>query len=71
MALPTYLSTPQAAQYLGLSPRTLEKMRVIGGGPLFHKFGRRVLYQEADLATWAESKRRRSTSDPGRDTTHG
>lgn len=66
MARPTYLPTTDAAQYLGLSPRTLEKYRVTGGGPLFHKFGRRVLYSEEDLATWAESKRRRSTSDLGR-----
>ena len=32
-----------------LSPRTLEKQRVIGGGPRFRKFGRRVMYAVADL----------------------
>jgi len=28
-----YLTNDEAAEYLRLSPRTLEKQRVIGGGP--------------------------------------
>ncbi|WP_426727537.1 hypothetical protein [Enterobacter cloacae complex sp. 288G10] len=39
-----YLTNDEAAEYLRLSPRTLEKKRVIGGGPKFRKFGRRVMY---------------------------
>ena len=57
--------TREASEYLGLSHRTLEKFRVAGGGPPFHKFGRRVLYSREDLDGWAASRRRRSTSDPG------
>src|SRR5450631_3987241 len=34
-----YLTNDEAAEFLRLSPRTLEKQRVIGGGPRFHKFG--------------------------------
>jgi hypothetical protein len=30
-----YLTNDEAADYLRLSPRTLEKQRVIGGGPKF------------------------------------
>ena len=30
-----YLTNDEAAEYLRLSPRTLEKQRVIGGGPRF------------------------------------
>ena len=37
-----YLTNDEAADYLRLSPRTLEKQRVIGGGPKFRKFGRRT-----------------------------
>ncbi|MBN0502715.1 DNA-binding protein, partial [Pseudomonas aeruginosa] len=33
-----YLTNDEAATYLRLSPRTLEKQRVIGGGPRFRKF---------------------------------
>ena len=48
-----YLTNDEAAEYLRLSPRTLEKQRVIGGGPRFRKFGRRVMYAVADLDAWA------------------
>ena len=40
---PNALTNDEAAEYLRLSPRTLEKQRVIGGGPKFRKFGRRVM----------------------------
>lgn len=60
-----FLPTPEAANLLGLSPRTLEKFRLTGDGPAFYKFGRRCLYQRADLDAWAIGRRRRSTSDTG------
>lgn len=62
---PPYLTTPQAAALLGLSPRTLERYRVSGEGPPFRKLGRRVRYTRSDIDDWAESCRRRSTSDDG------
>lgn len=58
-----YLTNDEAAAYLRLSPRTLEKQRVIGGGPRFRKFGRRVMYAVADLDTWADSRSFEATSD--------
>jgi len=51
-----YLTNDEAADFLRLSPRTLEKQRVIGGGPRFRKFGRRVMYSVADLETWADAR---------------
>jgi len=59
-----YLTNDEAAEYLRLSPRTLEKQRVIGGGPRFRKFGRRVMYAVADLDTWAADRSFETTSDP-------
>jgi hypothetical protein len=63
-----YLRTPEAAAYCGLSARTLEKLRLIGGGPAFATPpGRRfVVYDAADLDDWLHSGRRHSTSNPGR-----
>ena len=58
-----YLSTREAADLLGLSPRTLDRYRVQGAGPTFHKFGNRVRYTRADLEAWAAGQRRSSTSD--------
>ena len=59
-----YLTNNEAAEFLRLSPRTLEKQRVIGGGPRFRKFGRRVMYAVADLETWADARSFEMTSDP-------
>jgi|TARA_B100000519_G_C14189694_1_gene412531 hypothetical protein len=59
-----YLTNDEAAEYLRLSPRTLEKQRVIGGGPKFRKFGRRVMYTVADLDAWADARSYEATSDP-------
>ena len=46
---PEFLTNDEAAAFLRLSPRTLEKQRVLGGGPRFRKFGARVLYAAEDL----------------------
>ena len=62
---PRFVRTPEAAQLLGFSPRTLEKHRCDGTGPVYHKLGGRVVYAVADLEAWAEEGTRRSTSDPG------
>ncbi|PLP98007.1 DNA-binding protein [Cupriavidus pauculus] len=61
---PRYLTNDEAADYLRLSPRTLEKQRVLGGGPRFRKFGRRVMYAMADLDAWADQRSYGATSDP-------
>ena len=59
MALrPRSLRTQQAAQYIGLSPHTLENLRSAGGGPRFFKMGRVVVYDVADLDRWVEAQRR-------------
>ena len=60
-----FLSTREAAFYLGLSFRTLEKMRLTGNGPRFRKHGRFVRYHIADLDAWSEGRRHSSTSDEG------
>ena len=64
---PEYLSTLEAASLLGVSARTLERFRVSGGGPPFCKLGHRVSYTRSDVDGWAHSRRRRSTSDEGKD----
>lgn len=60
------LSTKQAAELLGVSPRTLERWRCYrSDGPPYRALGTRCLYHPADLEAWLESRRRRHTSDPG------
>ena len=60
------LNTRASATFLGVSPRTLEKWRVTGGGPPYRKLGARVVYVEDDLVEWVDARRRCSTSDPQR-----
>jgi hypothetical protein len=51
-----YLDNEQAAQFLKLSPRTLDRQRGTGDGPRFRKFGRRVIYAIEDLEAWANER---------------
>ena len=44
---------------------TLARWRIQGCGPAYRKFGRRVVYAQADLTAWAEAQRRASTSAQG------
>ena len=60
-----YLRTPEAATFVGLSIRTLEKHRIYGTGPRYSKLGGRVVYRLEDLQAWVESGAKASTSDPG------
>jgi predicted DNA-binding transcriptional regulator AlpA len=62
---PRLLRTPEAARYLGLSGRTLEKHRTFGTGPSYKKIGGRVVYAMGDLQAWADRGSRTSTSDAG------
>ena len=65
---PRFLRTPEAARYLGLSGRTLEKHRTYGTGPTYRKIGGRVVYALDDLKAWADLGAKTSTSDPGKGT---
>jgi len=57
------LTQREAATLLRLSERTLERLRVTGGGPVFVKAGRLVRYRQADLENWIESRVVASTSE--------
>ena len=67
---PRFLRTPEAARFLSLSGRTLEKHRCFGTGPVFRKLGGRIVYAIDDLDAWAAIGTRRSTSDPGNGIVH-
>lgn len=57
------LSEAVAAEELGLSARTLQRWRVVGGGPTYIKLGKRVVYRLEDLNDFLTRQRRTSTSD--------
>ena len=64
---PHYLFTAEAARFLCLSGRTLEKHRYFGTGPAYSKIGGRVVYALSDLIKWTKSGRRWSTHEQGVD----
>ncbi|MFT8420864.1 MAG: DNA-binding protein [Gluconacetobacter sp.] len=55
--------TPAAARRAGLSPRTRDRFRCRGSGPVFRKIGGRVLYATDDLQAWVDRAACRSTSE--------
>jgi excisionase family DNA binding protein len=58
-----YLTTVEAAAYLGLSPHTLNMWRSESRGPGYMKFGGRVRYTRAALDAWAAGR----TVTPGKE----
>ncbi len=57
------LSTNDAAELLGLAPKTLRNWRVRGFGPPFLRLGSRVKYRESDLQRFLEDNQFSSTSE--------
>ena len=58
-----YFNAKEAAAYLGLSAKTLNRMRAPGKGPRYTKRGRRVIYDVVDLDEWMAEGKRRSTDE--------
>jgi hypothetical protein len=57
------LNENQAAEFLGLSVRTLQAWRVRGGGPPYVKIGRTVRYQRHRLVDFQEQHTVTSTTE--------
>ncbi len=49
------MTTEEAANYIGLSKKTLAGYRCDGVGPKFVKLGSRVFYKKSDLDSWIDS----------------
>ncbi len=60
------ISEQEAAEFVDLTDRTLQKYRQSGGGPKFCRLSARsIKYRRHDLRLWSEAALRSSTSDPG------
>lgn len=61
-ASPKYRRRDEAARYIRdkwnqpCQPKTLAKLAVLGGGPVYRKAGRFPLYTDDDLDAWAEAR---------------
>ncbi len=55
-----------AAEFLNMTPRSMQAMRQRGDGPRFIRISARCIrYRRIDLRQWAEARLRSSTSDLG------
>lgn len=48
-----YRTVHEAAEFLRLSPQTMNNMRCKGTGPSYYKHGRRILYDVDELRAWS------------------
>jgi predicted DNA-binding transcriptional regulator AlpA len=53
----------QAAEFLGISVRTMQSWRVKGGGPRYCKIGRAVRYQRSELVSFQKAHTVSSTTE--------
>lgn len=55
--VPEYLTGDQAATYIGMDRRSLDRWRQVGGGPAYTKLDRAVRYRRADLDEFMLARR--------------
>ncbi len=48
----TWLTTLEAADYVGIPAKTLEAYRTQGKGPRFSRVGKHVRYHRSDIDSW-------------------
>lgn len=61
---PLVVTEAEAAQLLRLSPRSLQRLRLDGGGPPFCRLSeRRIGYAVSELNRWLAARSAASTSD--------
>ena len=62
-AVAEYLTEREAAKFLRLSERTLQRFRYDGTGPKYTRISkRRVVFSRANLISWASSRTFENTS---------
>jgi predicted DNA-binding transcriptional regulator AlpA len=59
----TLLRAEEAALFLGVAAKTLEKWRTKGGGPKYLRYGRSVRYKASELQAFMDRREFGSTSE--------
>lgn len=57
------LDTLEAAAHCRSSASKFNKLRMTGGGPVYIRIGRKILYDVADLNAWMRSRKFTSTAE--------
>ncbi len=61
-----FWSVVELAELLRMSRHTLDRYRVVGGGPPFLKLRGHIIYAREDVKRWLKTRRRSTTSDLGK-----
>jgi len=59
-----YVGVRDAAAFLGMSKSFLDKVRVAGDGPKYHRFGTAIRYTLEALSEWAEQQANKAAEPP-------
>ena len=59
----TLMSIEETAAYLNTTRGALAQARYMATGPAFHKVGRKVVYDLADVNAWLDSNRHEKTGE--------
>lgn len=51
------LDTSDVARFLGVASNTLEKWRIQGRGPAYHRVGVFIRYRQSDIDAWLAGQR--------------
>lgn len=54
---PDWIPIKAAAEMCGVCPKFLYERRRKGGGPPWHKRGKKIIYRESEIATWIGQQR--------------
>lgn len=58
MAIPSLISRRNAAEILGVCPRTMKRWASVGYGPVITRVGMKVMFKEEALIDWIDSCQR-------------
>ena len=62
-ALAEFLTPKELAVFINRPERTIERWRLTGDGPKFHRMGRLVRYRKSDAEAWLAARTFRSRAD--------
>lgn len=59
------ITDKEVAELTGIPRKTLQNLRIRGGGPHFIKIGKNCRYRPSEIENWLKANTRRTTSDRG------
>lgn len=65
MTIEKLIDDREVSKLTGIARKTLQNMRLKGGGPEFIKIGKNCRYRPSEIDNWLKANTRRTTSEGG------